>query len=258
MTEEERQRAIWMKLARMTPPAAPREGSIATGFRALDEALGEGLPRAAIVELYGPSGCGKSTLAIQVAAHLQRHGLTCAWIDADRTFDPAYAEQLGAQIDRIPVAQPDTAEEALEVARTLAGSGAVDLIVVDSAAALVPGLEMAAGISFYSKGLHSRVLSSGLRNLRRALAGSGACVVFLNQVRNRPAGGAGETSAGGPPLKLFAAVRISLVPVREVPVDGVPVEGPRLCLRVLKNKLAEQVSGRELAWVRGSGFVESP
>jgi recombination protein RecA len=248
MMEEERQRAIWMKLARMAPPSPPREGSIPTGFRALDEALGAGLPRTAMVELYGPSGCGKSTLAIQVVAHLQSNGLTCAWIDADRTFDPSYAEHLGAQVDRIPLAQPDSAEEAFEVVRTLTASGAVDLVVVDSAAALVPRLEMAAGISYYSKGLHSRVLSSGLRNLRRALAGSGACVVFLNQVRNRPAGGSGETSAGGPPLKLFAAVRISLV----------PVEGPRLCLRVLKNKLAEQVSGRELAWVRGSGFVETP
>jgi recombination protein RecA len=248
MTEEERQRAIWMKLARMAQPAPPREGSISTGFHALDEALGAGLPRGAMVELFGPSGCGKTTLAIQVAAYLQRNGLTCAWIDADRTFDPAYAESLGAQVDRIPLAQPDSAEEALEVVRTLAGSGAVDLVVVDSAAALVPQLEMAAGIGYHSKGLHSRVLASGLRNLHRTLARSGACVVFLNQVRNRPSGGSGETSAGGPPLKLFAAVRISLI----------PVEGPRLCLRVLKNKLAGQVPGRELAWVRGSGFVESP
>ncbi|MCU1238863.1 MAG: RecA domain protein [Candidatus Solibacter sp.] len=248
MTEEERQHAIWMKLARMVPPTPPRDHSIATGFHALDEALGAGLPRSAMVELYGPSGCGKTTLAIQVTAHLQHNGLTCAWIDADRTFDSAYAESLGAEVDRIPFAQPDCAEDAFEIVRTLAGSGAVDLVIVDSAAALVPQLELAAGISYYSKGLHSRVLSSGLRNLRRTLANSGACVVFLNQVRNRPAGGSGETSAGGVPLKLFAAVRIALI----------PVEGPRLCLRVLKNKLAEQVSGRELAWIRGSGFVESP
>ena len=160
MTEEERQRAIWMKLARMAPPSPPREGSVPTGFRALDEALGGGLPRAAMVELYGPSVCGKTTLTIQVAAHLQRDGLTCAWIDADRTFDPSYAERLGARVDRIPLAQPDSAEDAFAVVRTLVASGAVDLVVVDSAAALVPRLEMAAGISYYSKGLHSRVTSS--------------------------------------------------------------------------------------------------
>jgi len=248
MTEEERQRAIWMKLARMAPPSQNREGSFSSGFRALDEALGGGLPRAAMVELYGPSGCGKSTLALQVAAYLQRNAFTCAWIDADRTFDAGYAESLGVDVERIPLAQPDSAEEGLEVARALAGSGAVDLIIVDSAAALVPKLELEAGIGYYSKGLHSRVLASGLRNLRRTLAGSGACVLFLNQVRNRPAGGSGETSAGGTPLKLFTAVRIALI----------PAGGTRLCLRVLKNKVAEQVSGRELAWVRGSGFVESP
>ncbi len=248
MTEEERQRAIWMKLARMALPSPAPDACFSSGFRALDEALGAGLPRAHMVELYGPSGCGKTTLALQVVAHLQRNGLTCAWIDADRTFDPGYATKLGADVELIPLAQPDSAEEGLEVTRKLAGSGAVDLVIVDSAAALVPKLELEAGIAYYSRGLHSRVLASGLRNLRHTLARSGACVVFLNQVRNRPAGGAGETSAGGPPLKLFAAVRIALI----------PTGGTRLCLRVLKNKLAAVALGRELEWVRGSGFVESP
>ena len=258
MTEEERQRVIWTKLAHMEPPPHTREGSIGSGFHALDEALGEGLPRAAMVELYGPSGCGKTTLAIQIVAHLQAGGLTCAWIDADRTFDAGYAARLGAEVDRIPLAQPDSAEEGLDVVRMLAGSGAVDLVVVDSAAALVPRLELEAGISYYSKGLHSRVLASGLRNLRLTLTRSGACVVFLNQVRNRPSGGTGETSAGGPPLKLFAAVRIALVPVGGPRVSGERAGGTKLCLRVLKNKLSALVSGRELEWVRGSGFVESP
>jgi recombination protein RecA len=247
MSEEERQRAIWLKLARMAPPSPASDTSFSSGFRALDEALGGGLPRGQMLEFYGPSGCGKTTLAIQIAAHAQNSGLTCAWIDADRTFDAAYAESLGAAVDRIPVAQPGSAEEGLEVTRALVESGAVDLVIVDSAAALVPKLELEAGIGYYSKGLHSRVLGSGLRNLRRTLARTGACVVFLNQARNRPSGGSGETSAGGPPLKLFAAVRIALT----------PVEGTRLHLRVLKNKVAAQASGRELEWVRGSGFVES-
>ncbi len=248
MTEDERQRVIWMKLARMEAPSHAGEQFFSTGFRALDEALGAGLPRAAIVELYGPSGCGKSTLAIQIVAHLQKNGLTCAWIDADRTFDAGYAASLGAGVERMPLAQPDSAEEGLEVASTLAASGAVDLVIVDSAAALVPKLELEAGIAYYSKGLHSRVLASGLRDLRRALQRSGCCALFLNQVRNRPSGGSGETSAGGPPLKLFAAIRIALIPQGD----------SRLCLRVLKNKVAALASGRELEWVRGSGFAESP
>jgi recombination protein RecA len=246
--EEERQRAIWLKLARMTPATHPPAEWFSSGFRSLDEALGGGMPRAEIVEFYGPSGCGKTTLAIQILAHAQRNGLTAAWIDADRTFDAAYAVSLGAEVDGIPLARPESAEEGLEVVRTLAGSGAVDLIVVDSAAALVPKLELEAGISYYSKGLHSRVLAAGLSHLRRTLRRTGSCVLFLNQVRNRPAGGSGEGSAGGPPLKIFAAIRVALV----------PVAGTHLCLRVLKNKVAAQASGRKLEWVRGSGFVESP
>ena len=248
--EEERQRAILLRLARMPVPALPPESFFTSGFRALDEALGRGFPRGYMIELFGPSGCGKTTLAIQCVAHIQKNALTAAWIDADHTFDPAYAARLGADMERVPFAQPASAEQGLEIARTLAGSGAVDLLVVDSAAALVPRLELEAGIGNDAPGLHARVLASGLRKLRHTLVRSGACVVFLNQMRNRPdaSTGEGETTAGGAPLKLFAAVRLALI----------PSAGGRVALRARKNKVAESMTDRALERRRVVGFVESP
>ena len=248
--EEERQRAILLRLARMqASPGAP-DFFFPSGFRALDEVLGGGFPRGHMVELFGPSGCGKTTLAIQCVARAQENTLTAAWIDADHTFDPAYAARLGVDMQRVPFAQPATAEQGMEIARQLAGSGAVDLIVVDSAAALVPRLELEGGIGNDAPGLHSRVLASGLRKLRQTLGKSPACVVFLNQMRNRPeaSAGEGETSAGGVPLKLFAAVRIGMS----------PSAGARMVLRVRKNKVAESVAECALERRRGVGFVESP
>ena len=151
----------------------------------------------------------------------------------------------------MPFAQPASAEQGLEIARTLAGSGAVDLVVVDSAAALVPQLELEAGIGDDAPGLHSRVLASGLRKLRHTLARSGACVVFLNQMRNRPeaSAGEGETSAGGVPLKLFAAVRIALIPIRGSPA-----------VRCECGKIRSPRAWRNARWRGGgaAGFVESP
>jgi recombination protein RecA len=256
--EEDRQRAIRLKLARMQPASRLAGTAIATGLAALDLALGSGgplgsggLPRGRIVELFGPSSCGKTTLLLQSIAHLQKNGLTAAWIDADHTFDPAYAARLGVAIERLPVAQPDTSEQALEIARQLAGSGAVDLLVVDSAAALVPQLELEAGIGQDVRSLHSRVLGSGLRKLAQSVAKTDTSVVFLNQTRSsrlEASGGEAETSAGGPPLKLYAAVRIALF----------PAGGNRICVRVLKNKVADAFAEGELEWREGVGFAESP
>jgi recombination protein RecA len=248
--EEERQRAILLRLARMPVPANGPEAFFPSAFRAFDDVLGRGFPRGHIVELFGPSGCGKTTLAIQCVARVQQDGLTAVWIDADHTFDPAYATRLGVDTERMPFAQPASAEQGLEIARTLAGSSAVDLVIVDSAAALVPQLELEAGIGADAPGLHGRVLASGLRKLRKTLSRSGACVVFLNQMRNRPevSAGEGETSAGGLPLKLFAAVRIALT----------PAPGARLLLRTRKNKVGGIAAERALERRRGVGFIESP
>jgi recombination protein RecA len=196
--------------------------------------------------MFGPVGSGKTTLMLQVAGHVQRAGMTVAWVDADHTFDAAWAAQLGVDTERLPLAQPDTAEQALEMARTLTESGAVDLLVVDSAAALVPQLEMSLGVGS-APGLHSRVMASGLAGLARSLARSSASVVFLNQMRTRVEAG-GETSAGGAPLKLHASVRIVFLPAGR----------QRLALRTLKNKVAKGDSSRELEWRPGAGFAESP
>ncbi|MBZ5726358.1 MAG: DNA recombination/repair protein RecA [Acidobacteriia bacterium] len=248
MNEQDRQRAIHSRLARMEQRAPGV--LIPTGFAALDRALGVGgLPRGAIVELFGPAGCGKTTLALQMAAHLQQEGGTAAWIDAEHAFDAAYAVQLGVAIERLPVAQPESAEEALTIAERLAVSGAVDLLIVDSAAALVPQLELDAGMGASGPGLPSRVLASGLRRLSLVVRKSGAAVLFLNQMRMRagPSGGEAETTSGGPALKLHAAVRIALgrAGAREVR------------FRILKNRVATAFSEGVLSWNEISGFAET-
>jgi recombination protein RecA len=246
MKESERQRAILQKLVRMELGRAPA-ALIASGFAALDEALGGGFPRGRIVEFFGPAGSGKTTLALQCIAHLQSAGLNAAFIDADHAFDAAYAAALGVAGERMPVAQPASAEQAMDIARTLAASGAVDLIVVDSAAALAPRLEVEAGITEAIPRLQSRVLANELRKLGSLIRRCETCVLFLNQMRSRPDRGPGEaeTSAGGPPLKLFAAIRIAMLPAG----DSI------LRLRVLKNNASEPGPKRELEWRRGSGFV---
>lgn len=248
MTEEYRRQVIWRKLARLeTRRAAP---PISTGLRALDAVLGGGgLPRGGIAEWFGPPSCGKTTLAIETVAYLQKNGSVAAWIDADRTFDPGYAAALGVSLERLPVARPETAEEALEMARQLLHSGALDLLVVDSAAALAASLELDAGIGDSAWGLQSRVLASRLRGVYFALRRSGAAALFLNQSRARLDAAAGdmETSAGGPPLKLYAAVRV-----------GFQMEnGSRLRLRALKNNLAAAFRGGVLEWREGAGFADT-
>ena len=204
-----------------------------------------------MVEFFGSAGCGKTTLAMQAIAHVQGLSLTCAWIDVDHTFDATYAAHLGVDLTKLPLAQPDYAEQAFEMVRALTASDAVDLVIVDSAAALVSRLELETGMGNSTPGLQSRVVASGLRRLEKTLSRSNACVVFLNQARNRPEG-EGETSAGGPPLKLYAAVRLALA----------HAGGSRLCLRVLKNKVSEGTSGatqgQELTWEKGVGLLENP
>ena len=211
MTEQERQRAIRRRLANSQERCVP--SALPTGFAALDAALGVGgLPRSAIIELFGPSSSGKTTLALQIVSFSQEHEATAAWIDAEHVFDAPYASSLGVMVQKLPLAQPQSAEEALEIACRLASSGAVDLLIVDSAAALVPRLELESGIGSGGAGLQSRVLASGLRRLAAVVARNPTAVVFLNQTRSRmqPSGGEAETSAGGAPLKLYASLRLSL------------------------------------------------
>jgi recombination protein RecA len=239
--EEHRQRVIREKLARMTLAAGD---AISTGFRSLDEAAG-GLPRGRVVELFGPAGCGKTTIALQIVAAVQKGGGAAAWLDAEHSFDAERAARLGVAVERMPVAQPGSAEQAFEIARRLALSGAVDLLVVDSAAALVPEIELQMGLGEGSRGAHSRALASGLRRVAAALRSSGTAALFLNQTRSSDQG---ETGAGGPPLKLMAAARIALRGAGK----------GRIHFRVLKNKASEPFREGELLWREGAGFAESP
>jgi recombination protein RecA len=243
MTEEQRQRAIRLRLARSEER---RRGALPTGFAALDQALDGGLPRSTIVEIFGPSSSGKTTLALQIVARAQRDHATASWIDAEHAFDAPYAASLGVALDAMPLVQPDSAEQALEIACQLAGSSAVDLLIVDSAAALVPQLELESAIGDSGEGLHTRVLAAGLRKLARTVAASGAVALFLNQTRSR--GGDEESSAGGPPLKLYAGVRMAL--------DA--QTGGEVGFRVLKNKLAAAFREGRLRRAKSGEFVESP
>jgi recombination protein RecA len=249
VTEQERQRAIRLRLSRGEPHV---HSVIATGFSSLDAALGiGGLPRGLTTELFGGSGSGKTTLALQITAHAQQAGLSAAWIDAEHSFDATYADTLGVAIDGLPLSQPESAEQAFEIARHLALSGAVDLVVIDSAAALVPAIELDTGLGDSGPGLHSRVLASGLRRLAYGIHRSQAAVLFLNQTRarNDPSDSQSETSAGGPPLKLYAAVRISL----EAAGNTTSVR-----FRILKNKTGVAFAEGHLRRHGRFGFAKSP
>jgi recombination protein RecA len=247
--EDHRRRVICAKLARMGTGPRPGAAPLATGFPALDGALQGGFPRGAMSELFGPPSSGKTTLALHWVAHLQSCGLTAAWIDADHAFDPAYAAALGVATGDLPLARPDSAEQALEMVCQLTMSGAVDAVVIDSAAALTPQIELE-GAMTGGAGLQSRVLASGLKRLARAVARSGAAVLFLNQTRSRmdPAAQGMETSAGGPSLKLYPAARLVLE----------PLDGRTVRFRTLKNKAAEAF--REGVLRRGNriGFSGTP
>ena len=248
MNELERRRAIRLRLSRMDGVSGGRVlEALPTGFAAVDLALRVGgFARGSITEIFGPASCGKTAFVLQAIAHGQRQGTAAAWIDAEHAFDAAFASHLGVDVTRLAVAAPESAEEALEMARRFASSGAVDLIAIDSAAALVPRLELAAGLGQPGAGLHSRMLSSELRRLGGLAARSGVSIIFLNQTRFQPgAAGETETSSGGPSLKLHAAVRIAL-----------SASGRRVRFRVVKNKLAAAFGEAHLEWRRDSGFAE--
>lgn len=250
MEEQDRQRIIRQKLVRMEQTAGARsDRPIPTGFPSLDSAMGGGLPRGSIVEIFGPASSGKSTIALQISARAVEAGAAPAWIDAEHVFDPGPAARIGLTLERMPVMRPDSAEQALEMSRRLVESGALDLLVIDSAAALVPRLELETGLAG-GYGLQSRVLGSGLRKLRVAAARYGVAVLILNQSRTRLRSGEAEeeTSAGGPGLKLYADVRISLA----------PAGGNEVRFRIIRNKAgAAFVEGR-LRWESGWTLTERP
>jgi recombination protein RecA len=213
---------------------------ISTGSLGLDIALGiGGLPRGRIIEIYGPESSGKTTLALHVIAEGQRSGGTCAFIDAEHALDPAYARKLGVNIDELLISQPDAGEQALEITDTLVRSGAIDVLVIDSVAALVPRAELEGEMGDSHVGLHARLMSQALRKLTGSIARSRAMVIFINQIRLKIGVmfGNPETTTGGNALKFYASVRLDIRRIGAIK-DRDQVIGNQTRVKVVKNKMA--------------------